>query len=380
MADPARFGEHRGTHRIGAFTLIELLVVVAVIALLIGLLLPTLGRAREAARLVGCLSNQRGLGQAGHAYAVDYSGSIFSLSWSVDDDFNGPFPAANPALLFAEDDFEARMFQAIHNAEQRSSYVGRIDFPLRREDPEQTIIVDHYTYEVLSSYYGNEQIEFAATCPSDLALLEKHEQRYSGANPQLQSYASSYHVTPASYTRDVLRPAAGGYVTPGTPGWSPVYAPSANSLTLLFNPTPPRFYDERFMTEVAYPSGKVWMHEWVQLHFPGQFVYAAERSRMPLLMYDGSASTRNTRDSNRGYSPVCPQCPASVIRFNGEIEYAPWLDVELSDPRSTSAGQYGLSFEQVYPRYRWTRGGLRGVDFGVSEPDTGQSDPFSFFN
>jgi prepilin-type N-terminal cleavage/methylation domain-containing protein len=62
------------TARRNAFTLIELLVVIAIVSLLMAILIPSLSKARQLARVVVCQSNQRQLYLATMYYAQDWNG------------------------------------------------------------------------------------------------------------------------------------------------------------------------------------------------------------------------------------------------------------------------------------------------------------------
>ena len=66
-----------------AFTLIELLVVVSIIALLVSILLPALGKAREQARQVVCSVNLRTLGLAEFLFAQESNGKIAWTRWDT---------------------------------------------------------------------------------------------------------------------------------------------------------------------------------------------------------------------------------------------------------------------------------------------------------
>jgi prepilin-type N-terminal cleavage/methylation domain-containing protein/prepilin-type processing-associated H-X9-DG protein len=82
-----------------AFTLIELLVALGVIAIILGLTLPAVQSAREAARRLSCVSNLRQIGIASHNYAASWTGFPPSSSGFLLPGGRGVYPSTHVSLL-----------------------------------------------------------------------------------------------------------------------------------------------------------------------------------------------------------------------------------------------------------------------------------------
>jgi hypothetical protein len=125
------------------------------------------------------------------------------------------------------------------------------------------------------------------------------------------------------------------------------YVPGTGAGATIFNTTR--------MDMIHFPSQKVYVFDLFDRHSQKNTIFHAYPvAKQPLLMFDGSANIRRTGDSNKGWNPTTPTSMAVTT-------YQYWPTV--GEPRTIS----GNAADTVEGYYRWTRKGLKGVDFAGGE-------------
>jgi prepilin-type N-terminal cleavage/methylation domain-containing protein len=362
---------HRQPKR-SAFTLIELLVVIAIVALLLSLALPSLGQARRAGRRIVCLNNLSQFGRANMAYAADYTDRIAGYTWAPGiyrtnfADLREGMETLRPGS--GGMNVAAAYLQMI-DAIRRGSGISEAD----AIDPPiigyNRMVHRAFTHIVLSDFMSTKLPESSAACPEDRPLKKWQANPNPGgklgglgeggptldpdpgtkdAFQDLWAYSSSYQIVPVAWSPDQGRSAVTQVL---------------NNPHLFSVPGFANVWTGRRLSEVSFPGQKVVYFEFFDRHRKAARYHAYDDAQCSLLFFDGSARVLQTGATNVGFDPNKPQNPGPT-----RYQYDPLKYFAAGIEPPTRSGE---PTEVVNGHFRWTRGGLRGVDYPGAEVKTG---------
>lgn len=346
------------TVRQRGFTLIELLVVISIIALLIGILLPSLGEARRIARMTIDQNNQRQLAGAMNNYASTYQDRIAS------------FTRLTQGSIDADLRLAAGATQVQHGAAQAVQIIRDRAGLDSNSAPLRPNWIPHvrYGHLVLQDFMAARLPERLVVSPADTVRLNWQrdagrlywEDYWAPLQPTpgnsvqnwMLPFSSTYNFTVSSYDRAQSR----SIRAPSGPVVSQRIFPGQTSRTYQV----PQNADLGgvVLSEVAFPSNKVLLHDTEQRYYGRENVYYAfPDARLPVTFFDGSVRVERTGTANPGWNPDRPTSIQARITY---------------DPQDWEAPLRAADNPQVAGWYTWTRGGIRGIDFNGDEIGTGQ--------
>jgi len=313
-----------------AFTILELLVIIGIIALIIGILLPSLGsNCPGSPPNVVAQANLRSLLTGSINYAGDHNDKIFSLTSSQQ---------ATDILTRA---------------------TGR---PFELNPTHEPMLRLRYSHLVLINWLTDHQPEPIAASPFDSNLINWQEHPlgyldtpndfpYGNGLPtkagydmdpiwtdpalvQLWPFASSYQVVPNAWLDDT----------------DPRYTPSPNSPHHMIDTGSQTAIGGRRMTQVAFPSSKVFMYEEFDYAIESKPLYASDPSAtINLAFFDGSVRQERVKNANSAFDKDNPSA----------VWQQPYLPLEnFPEPRGGLGDSTPLDL-----RFRWTKGGLACIDY-----------------